>query len=429
MNAFKALCLILLCSNTYFRHQAVAQELEKERAKRGGEYDVTKALRGSGPETREELETTNRRLTTIKKTKTGVGGKKGPGVGGGGKGTASGAVESAPAGSTSTSDAAAASLDGAGGAAAIKKGSGGTVKTKFLLPRLYILGAQKGGSSSLYELMIAHPQFCGGDHKEPMFFKEDEFFKNGKDWYMSNYNDKKCKGKENTFFVDGSTMMHRMPGVMERMDQFFSDQMKDDLRFIVLLREPVSRDYSWYQHFTRWYLEDHGTFSGLKTLQEHADTNKGNHFTNLYTHGEYAQQLKAFLGMFRREQILIINSNLCFKDSPSVMRIIAKFLNVPFVSEWEKPFPHDDHLGNVDNAECVTKYVPKLDCSIRDELARWYEPKNKDLEQLIISTKDKAPPMEPPFAPFREDYKKSACVPSAREELNKIIKDSSAPSC
>lgn len=328
--------------------------------------------------------------------------------------------------STSTSG----SISGSGsGTVDIKKVTGGSIKTRFHFPRLYILGTQKGGSSSLYELMIAHPLFCGGDHKEPMFFKEDEFFKNGKDWYMANYNDKKCKGKEGTWFVDGSTMMHRMPGVMDRMDQFYTDEQKDDLRFIVLLREPVSRDFSWYQHWTRWYLEDHGPFSGIKTLQEHASTNKGNHFTNLYTHGEYSQQLKAFLGMFRRDQILVLNSNLCFKDSPAVMRLIAKFLNVPFVQDWGKPFPHDDHLGNIDNAACVTKYVPKLDCSIRDELARWYAPKNKDLEQLLISTRDKAPPMEPPFEPFGDSYKKAACLESARAELNKIIQNSTTTSC
>ena len=177
------------------------------------------------------------------------------------------------------------------------------------------------------------------------------------------------------------------------------------------------------QHYTRWYLEDHGPFSGIKTLQEHAETSKGNHFNNLYTHGEYAQQLKAFLGKFRRDQILVINSNMCFKDSPAVMRIIAKFLDVPFVKEWEQPFPHEDHLGNLKaDAECVTKFVPKLDCSIRDELGRWYEPKNRDLEQLMASTKSKAPPMEPAFLPFKEDFRNSSCVQSARAELDKLIK-------
>jgi hypothetical protein len=311
----------------------------------------------------------------------------------------------------------------------VKKVTGGSAKTRFIFPRLYILGAQKGGSSSLYALMINHPLFCGGTHKEPMFFKEDEFFINGKDWYQGNYNDKKCKGKDGTFFVDGSTMMHRMPGVMERMDQFFTDEQKDDLRFIVLVREPVSRDFSWYQHFTRWYLEDHGPFTGLKTLQEHADTNKGNHFTNLYTHGEYAQQIKAFLGMFRRDQLLVINSEMCFKDSPSVMRIIAKFLNVPFVPEWDVPFPHDDHLGNLENQECVTAHVPNLDCSIRDELARWYEPKNRDLEQLMNATRDKAPPMEPAFKSFGGSYQKAQCVPSARVELDRLLKNSTKTSC
>ena len=81
---------------------------------------------------------------------------------GGGTGKSSSSVS----GSSSSSSSLSSSSSGAA-----KKDSGGTVKTRFLFPRLYILGTQKGGSSSLYELMLAHPLFCGGDHKEPMFFK------------------------------------------------------------------------------------------------------------------------------------------------------------------------------------------------------------------------------------------------------------------
>jgi len=40
------------------------------------------------------------------------------------------------------------------------------------LPTIFILGAQKGGSSSLFEFMREHPQLCGARKKEPQFFSQ-----------------------------------------------------------------------------------------------------------------------------------------------------------------------------------------------------------------------------------------------------------------
>ena len=40
------------------------------------------------------------------------------------------------------------------------------------LPLIFILGAQKGGSSSLFEFMREHPQLCGARKKEPQFFSQ-----------------------------------------------------------------------------------------------------------------------------------------------------------------------------------------------------------------------------------------------------------------
>jgi len=40
------------------------------------------------------------------------------------------------------------------------------------LPSIFILGAQKGGSSSLFEFLLEHPTLCKGDHKEPHFFDD-----------------------------------------------------------------------------------------------------------------------------------------------------------------------------------------------------------------------------------------------------------------
>ena len=40
------------------------------------------------------------------------------------------------------------------------------------LPNIFILGCQKGGSSSLFEFMKLHPQLCGSRKKEPQYFSQ-----------------------------------------------------------------------------------------------------------------------------------------------------------------------------------------------------------------------------------------------------------------
>lgn len=120
------------------------------------------------------------------------------------------------------------------------------------LPTVFIIGAQKGGSSSLYELMEQHPQVCGSKHKENHFFDHPENYAFGVDFYKSLFADVKCDNKAGSHFMDGTPVLH-YPSVWRRIYDTYnhSISVRDSLKFIVLLREPVARDFSWYQHATR----------------------------------------------------------------------------------------------------------------------------------------------------------------------------------
>lgn len=122
------------------------------------------------------------------------------------------------------------------------------------LPSIFLLGAQKGGSSSLYELMIQHPQFCGGYHKEPHYFTLKENFLQGLQFYKDNYIDPKCRTVNNTFFIDGTTALHHPTMLISGLKMALTVQERRELKFIALLREPVARDNSWYEHSTREML-------------------------------------------------------------------------------------------------------------------------------------------------------------------------------
>lgn len=136
------------------------------------------------------------------------------------------------------------------------------------LPSIFIVGAQKGGSTSLYQLMVTHPLLCGGLQKETHFFDHSEKYDKGVEFYKQLYGNtntnKKCsKSVKNTKvqYIDATPIIH-LRDIWERISTIYENttDSRGNLKFIVLLREPVARDYSWYQHTVR---------SGVFSLYKH----------------------------------------------------------------------------------------------------------------------------------------------------------------
>ena len=294
---------------------------------------------------------------------------------------------------------------------------------------LFLLGVQKGGSSSLFEFLIKHPLFCSGDHKEAHFFEHNERYERGRRYYSRMFNEKKCSDNPQAHFIDGTPQLHYMHRVASRFNEFFSEKEKKNLKFIVMLREPVSRDYSWYQHSTRAELAEGMKFSNIKTFQELDAKNQQLH--NRY--GRYVEQMKDLTKYFARNQVLVLNSESVFKNSTHNMEIIAKFLGVQFIEEWKQPFPHDDHLeyprfkGII---TCVLNHVPELGCPFRDELGQYYEKYNEQLYQWLRNTRQEASMYEPLFDVFGQKYKSIPCVENARKAFDEVLaKNEDKKSC
>jgi hypothetical protein len=242
----------------------------------------------------------------------------------------------------------------------------------------------------------------------------------------------KCNRSAKAKYIDGSTVFGSRRPWVKNMDQFYTAKEKEKLKFIVVVREPVSRDYSWYSQVIRDRLGREGfSFKELHTLDE---TRRPGLPPIWYTHvernGDYVRQLKNYLQFFRRDQLLILSSTAMFRNSSKIMDNISKFLEIDFAPVWNGAFPHDDHLGYFTGIiECITKYIPKLSCSYKEELARYYEPLNEEFYKLLNETKPFASKWEPPFEPFGDSWKNVKCVDDARKELDKLIASSSKRSC
>ena len=358
-------------------------------------------------------------------------------------------------------------------------------------PNLFLLGVQKGGSSNLYKLLKQEYAglLFGGQTKEPNFFGDANLFEINSRFYEVHFSSQSYlfnsphssalrggergrRGSKNAnikniinpfYYLDASTYMHNADVVVPRMLQFFSQEERERLKFIVMLREPVRRDVSMYNHNVRNFLAKTaggGNFAYLKSFNESgfallnkvvetrttlADPLLG-HLLLLNANnnklvargfsGNYATQIRVFLKHFRRDQILILSSEAAFKDPTNVLKSIHHFLFSPHDPSAEDEenaetkagdsgegvlaFPAEDH-SNLVNRKCVLAHVPKLDCAFRDLLAAYYRPYNQELMELLNATRAKAHPSEPPFAPFPEPSESMACVADARLELDALL--------
>ena len=105
------------------------------------------------------------------------------------------------------------------------------------LPDYVIVGAPKCGTSSLAKYLGDHPQAYMVPEKELRFF--DQHFDEGLDWYRSRFApaDGELVGEATPSYLFEPGAIARMRSIIPRA------------RLIALLREPVERAYSHYQHW------------------------------------------------------------------------------------------------------------------------------------------------------------------------------------
>ncbi len=118
------------------------------------------------------------------------------------------------------------------------------------LPDFVIIGAQKSGTTSLYDFVIRHPEIAPALKKEMHYFSIN--YKFGEQWYRSNFptnlsrryftkktGQKLLSGEASPSYLFYPTVPSRMKKVLP------------DVKLIVILRNPVDRAYSQYHHSRR----------------------------------------------------------------------------------------------------------------------------------------------------------------------------------
>lgn len=191
-------------------------------------------------------------------------------------------------------------------------------------PNLICPGAQKSGSTTLYNILIQHPDIFLSKTKESKFFVRDSEFVKGVDYYekefFHSWNSQKVIAEIDPeyFFFERAA---------ERMAQTLGNQIK----LIFLLRNPVERAYSHYlMSISRGY-ENESFSNAIKLENSRIGKNffQADNFSYI-SRGLYAKQLQHFLKYFKMKNMLflIFEEDIIVNLSATTNRIFD-FLEIP----------------------------------------------------------------------------------------------------
>lgn len=187
------------------------------------------------------------------------------------------------------------------------------------LPTFFIIGAPKAGTTSLHYYLDQHPQIQMSSNKEPHFFSGPE---DGIPYAMGRVEsqDKYEKLFDAAVAVRGEasptySCHPRRRGVPERIKA-----LVPDARFIYMVRDPVARTVSHYQH--RVALE------GERRSLEEALGDLSDPYSPYTCPSRYAEQLDLYLEHYPRERILVVDQDELLKERKATLGRIFAFLGV-----------------------------------------------------------------------------------------------------
>lgn len=187
-------------------------------------------------------------------------------------------------------------------------------------PDLFIVGAPKAGTTSLYAYLREHPDVYMSSPKEPMYFSPDIPMRARRDGFMFG----RDEGRYLALFAGATTerrigeasthymASHQAPGLIR--------EFQEEARIVCILRDPVEVAYAW--HGER-------VFRGGEKVRRFdlalLDDERGAPYLEV---GRYGSQLTRWFDLFGRERVHVIVFDDLGRDTPKEFRKLLEFLDV-----------------------------------------------------------------------------------------------------
>jgi tetratricopeptide (TPR) repeat protein len=240
-------------------------------------------------------------------------------------------------------------------------------------PQFLIIGVMKGGTTSLYEYLIQHPQIVPGLQKEIDFFNYQ--FNLGLDWYISHFPALPQSGQ----FLTGEaspTYLLDLNAAQRIFDHF------PKIKLLIILRNPVDRAISQYYDNFNWLGWEKRSLSEaiqseievLNALDDPTKIQNNSPFWKTQQghlwRGLYVYFIEKWMQIFPREQFLILRSEDLYAHPQATMEQVFEFLEI---SPDQLPHYQQYTAGSYSQ-------VPQ---EIREQLSAFFKPHNQRLEAFL----------------------------------------------
>lgn len=221
------------------------------------------------------------------------------------------------------------------------------------LPTTVIVGAQKAGTTQLYAYLVKHPRCFEAANKEVSYFSKHA--QRSVAWYRSRFPLSYQVNRKRGHVMEASPSYLPTPSALRQMQQVLPKA-----RIVALLRDPVSRAFSHYQHRKTRHLESR---SFVECVEEELRANEfppelgvcldpnAAPMLGYVARGYYALQLELLLKLYPRVRVLIMDSSSLFKDTAAACNRVFDYMGLEnFDVEPTKIFNRGDYREVIDPA-------------------------------------------------------------------------------
>lgn len=278
------------------------------------------------------------------------------------------------------------------------------------LPNLLIVGAAKSGTTSLHNYLKQHPDIFMSNHKEPHFLINNEIGINRIPKGINNlqdYSNLFSNGASHKYRGESSAMYLQFPEIaIKNIDRY----LDEDVKIIIMLRNPIERAFSGYQHVKRYNLDEDLDFEdALEISEQRYFTNNNITPASRYIHiGMYNEFVRKFKTKFKTNVHIIIYKDFINNTNQELSRLFSflgiKDIQIDFnkqymVGGWKwkndlfrkifmkrhflKKFIPFKRLIRVAFKLIATDSVEKIDDTVREKLIGIYKDDIKNLSTFL----------------------------------------------
>ena len=210
-------------------------------------------------------------------------------------------------------------------------------------------GTQKGGTTALAAYLARHPQVFIPSAKEVHFFDHEEYDWNTPNWSL--YHQHFENSLPGQIWGEATPITMWWRPAMQRVWQY-----NQNIRLLIILRNPITRAYSHWNMEQQRGAED---LCFLEALEKEAERCRSalpqqHRVFSYINRGFYSEQLRETWRLFPREQVLVLRQENLAESPDQAWDRVQQFLGlhpIPLASKihahqrvYAEPMPIDAHM-------------------------------------------------------------------------------------